>query len=189
MKHQIIYLNGATSAGKTTLGRALQKALPEPFLLIGIDTVIDMMPPKFNDWFQGTDVPGFSIQPVRDQYGTIKMYKVHSGPYGKKMVQALIAMVIALAQRENNIIIDDVSFGKEEVDVWRAALKDFKVLWVGLTAPVEILEQREQERRDRMTGLAKWQEERVHQGVIYDIMLDTHEHRISENVETVIAAL
>ena len=34
---QIIYLNGPSSSGKTTLAKALQHAFEEPFLHIGID--------------------------------------------------------------------------------------------------------------------------------------------------------
>jgi chloramphenicol 3-O-phosphotransferase len=38
-------LNGGSSAGKTTLARTLQSALPEPWLLLGIDLLIWTLPP------------------------------------------------------------------------------------------------------------------------------------------------
>jgi chloramphenicol 3-O phosphotransferase len=44
---------------------------------------------------------------------------------------------------------------------------------VGLFAPLEVLEARERERGDRELGLARWQYDRVHQGVVYDLELDT----------------
>ena len=37
---RVIILNGGSSAGKTTLGRALQSAIPGPWLLLGIDLLI-----------------------------------------------------------------------------------------------------------------------------------------------------
>lgn len=37
---QIIYLNGPSSSGKTTLAKALQHAFEEPFLHVGIDKII-----------------------------------------------------------------------------------------------------------------------------------------------------
>jgi 2-polyprenyl-3-methyl-5-hydroxy-6-metoxy-1,4-benzoquinol methylase len=58
--YQIIYFNGPSSAGKTTLARALQNALHNPFLVLGIDQVIFMMPEKLNDWHHGTLAQGFS---------------------------------------------------------------------------------------------------------------------------------
>ena len=34
-----ILLNGSTSSGKTSIARALQAALPQPYLHVGIDTI------------------------------------------------------------------------------------------------------------------------------------------------------
>ncbi|MBZ9829130.1 hypothetical protein LB534_27955 [Mesorhizobium sp. CA18] len=39
--------------------------------------------------------------------------------------------------------------------------------------PQEVLETRESRRADRLPGLARWQFERVHLGVAYDLELDT----------------
>lgn len=83
------------------------------------------------------------------------------------------------------MIIDDVSIGKKEVDEWRKALAHYHVLWVGLTAPLEILEDREKIRPDRRIGSARWQAEHVHEGVVYDLMLDTVEHTLLENVHRI----
>lgn len=44
MAGTIVYLNGVPSAGKTSIGRALQDALDEPFLLLGVDTFLRMLP-------------------------------------------------------------------------------------------------------------------------------------------------
>jgi chloramphenicol 3-O-phosphotransferase len=35
---QLVFLNGASSAGKTSIGRALQELADEPFMLLGLDT-------------------------------------------------------------------------------------------------------------------------------------------------------
>lgn len=188
-KSQIIYLNGPSSVGKSTLARALQNKIEEPFLVIGIDQLIYMMPEKMNDWHNDTEAQGFSWQPVTDEKSEIVAYKIHTGPFGKRMVQAFKDVVVCLAQSGHNIIVDDVSFGKEQVDAWRDTLKDFRVLWVGVTAPLEILEQREKERSDRKLGSTKWQAEHVHEGVKYDFMVDTHKNDISENVNLVIQHL
>lgn len=43
----LILLNGTSSAGKTTLAKALQDALPTPYLLVGIDTVVFALPGRY----------------------------------------------------------------------------------------------------------------------------------------------
>jgi chloramphenicol 3-O phosphotransferase len=188
-KYQIIYFNGPSSVGKSTLARAIQNKLKSPFLVIGIDQLIYMMPEKMNDWHNETKAPGFSWHPVKDEQGKAIAYKIHTGPFGKRMVQAFRDVVLTLVQSGHNIIIDDVSFGKEQVDAWRDALKNFNVLWVGVTAPIEILEQREKERGDRKLRSARWLVEHVHKGVDYDLMVDTHEKKIDENVGVIVQCL
>src|SRR5215475_11779641 len=76
--HVIILLNGTSSAGKTTLAKALQDTLPTPYLLVGIDTVVFALPNRYvNDaayWsevyqyhYDGDRIAGISIQPYGDQ--------------------------------------------------------------------------------------------------------------------------
>jgi len=52
-------------------------------------------------------------------------------------------------------------------------LSDFAVFSIGVFAPLDVLEARESARADRMSGLARWQFERVHKGVAYDLEVDT----------------
>lgn len=41
---RVIVLNGGSSSGKSSLARALQEVLPEPWLRLGVDDLIDAMP-------------------------------------------------------------------------------------------------------------------------------------------------
>lgn len=52
-------------------------------------------------------------------------------------------------------------------------LNGHQVMTVGMFAPLDILEERERQRGDRMIGLARWQFDRVHAGVDYDLQIDT----------------
>ena len=54
-----------------------------------------------------------------------------------------------------------------------ALLAGHDVTKIGVFAPLDVLEQREAARGDRLIGLARWQFERVHQGAQYDLTLDT----------------
>ena len=56
---------------------------------------------------------------------------------------------------------------------YTALLAPFQLYRVGVFAPLEVLEARERERGDRLPGLARWQFHRVHQGVTYDLEIDT----------------
>ncbi len=123
-KFQIIYLNGPSSSGKSTLAHALQEQLTEPYLVIGIDNLIDMMPKKSNDWYHDVEIEGFSFQATMNNDNK-KVYRINAGPYGQRIIQALKDTVLTLALRGFNIIIDDVAFGKEAAELWRKTLSPF----------------------------------------------------------------
>jgi chloramphenicol 3-O phosphotransferase len=52
-------------------------------------------------------------------------------------------------------------------------LAPFQVFLVGVHARLETLEAREKARGDRLIGLARWQFDRVHNGMVYDLEIDT----------------
>ncbi len=183
-EYQIIYLNGSTSSGKSTLSHALQKNLAQPHLIITLDHFISMIPSSYNDWTNDQPAPGFSCIPILDDFGQTQ-YSFHIGEFGQKIREAFMLTVATLAAQGHFIIIEDVSLGEVAVNQWKDALCDCKVLWVGLTAPKDILAAREKARGDRRVGAAQWQACHVHTGVTYDLMIDTHACRIEENVRII----
>ncbi|VHO03473.1 hypothetical protein [Candidatus Rhabdochlamydia sp. T3358] len=128
---QIIYLNGPSSSGKTTLAKALQHAFEEPFLHVGIDKIIGWMPEKINDWTGGEASLGYSWKKSVDTSGN-PVQELQAGPYAQKIGKTFQEVVLALAKMGHHIVIDDVSFGKQQLDEWKKILKDFRVLWVGI---------------------------------------------------------
>jgi chloramphenicol 3-O-phosphotransferase len=81
---QIIYLNGPSSSGKTTLAKALQHAFEKPFLHVGIDKIIGWMPEKINDW-TGKEAPlGYSWKKGQDESGN-PIQELQAGPYAQKI--------------------------------------------------------------------------------------------------------
>lgn len=184
MNYQIIYLNGPSSAGKSTLAKKLQEALEPPFLHIGIDKVIGMMPEKINNW-EGYPAPmGFSWKPIVDETG-YPAHEIEMGPFAKKIVKTFKEIVLTLMKMGHFVIIDDVALGKAEVDLWREALKEYQVLFVGIHAPLEVLEVREKERGNRMHGSARAQCFQVHKEVLYDLEFDTSKEPFENIVETI----
>lgn len=185
---KIIYLNGPSSSGKTTLAKALQQAFEEPFLHLGIDKIIGFMPAKINNW-EGGDAPlGFCWKPDIDPTGN-PTYHIHAGPFAKLIIRSLKDIALLLASQQYNLIIDDVAFGGIEVEEWKQTLNEYSVLYVGVVTPLEILEQREKARGDRCLGSARGQYFKVHENVEYDLEIDTHAHSLEENVEKIRNAL
>lgn len=181
---QIIYLNGPSSSGKTTLAKALQHAFETPYLHVGIDKIIGWMPEKLNDWTGNRASQGYSWKEGKDESG-ILIQELQAGPYAKKIEESFRKIVFTLAQAGHHIIIDDISFGKQEVDLWKKTLNDFSVLWVGVKAPLPILENREKERGNRIAGSARGQFQKVHSGIAYDLEVDTNKASLQEIVETI----
>lgn len=68
---QIIYLNGPSSVGKTTLAKAIQEAFEEPFLHMSFDKVIGLMPQKMNNWTGGYASSGFRWKSAIDHKGVL----------------------------------------------------------------------------------------------------------------------
>jgi chloramphenicol 3-O phosphotransferase len=185
---QVIYLNGPSSSGKTVLAKALQKAFDEPFLHVGIDKIIGWMPEKINDWTGGEACLGYSWKSGADESGH-PIQDLQIGPFAKKMEKTFQEVVLTLVKSGHHLIIDDVSFGKDEVDEWRKVLQGYNVIWVGVNAPLHILEQREQERGNRIEGSARGQFHKVHVGVSYDLEIDTHHVPLADNIAKIQSAI
>jgi len=181
---QIIYLNGTSSVGKTTIAKALQDEMNEPFLRIGIDQIIFMMPEKVNNWEGGEAELGFSWKKSIDEQGyPVQLLQV--GPFAVKMNGAMREIVLALAKKGFNIIIDDVASEEGAYESWKATLKGYDVLWIGLIAPLDVIEKREKERGDRQVGQGRAAAGLVHKGFAYDLFLDTNASPLSETVQKI----
>lgn len=101
---QIIYLNGPSSSGKTTLAKALQYAFEEPFLHVGIDKIIGWMPEKVNDWTGGEALIGYSWKKSEDASGN-PIQELQAGPYAQKIGKTFQEVVLALAKMGHHIIL------------------------------------------------------------------------------------
>lgn len=181
---QIIYLNGPSSSGKTTLAKALQESCDAPFLHIGIDRVIGMMPSKLNNWTGGEAPQGFSWKSSFDETGH-PIQELQMGPFAEKIHCTLKELVLTLSKMGHYVIIDDVSFGKKAVEEWRSLLRDYKVLWIGITTPLPMLEEREKNRENRIKGSARAQYYKVHEGTQYDLEFDTNKESLEKIVQVI----
>ena len=160
MTTQVIVLNGGSSSGKTGIARCLQALLPQPWLKLGVDDLIDALPPSLTDSGSGV---------AFGQQGEVEI-----GEGFREMEAAWLTGIAAMVRAGARVIVDDVFLGgaasQERV---RTHLEGLEVLWVGVRCAPEIAAGREIARGDRIGGMAASQATLVHEGVTYDVEVDT----------------
>jgi len=157
---QVIVLNGGSSSGKTGIARCLQAILPQPWIRLGVDGLVDALPPSLTGAGAGI---GFGPQG-----------EVTVGGGFREAEDAWLAGVAAMARAGARVIYDDVFLGgaasRERVGAHLAGLR---VLWAGVHCAPEVAAARESARGDRVRGMAALQATIVHEGVRYDVEVDT----------------
>jgi chloramphenicol 3-O phosphotransferase len=157
---QVIVLNGGSSAGKSGIARCLQTVLPDPWLALGTDTLIEAMPGPSRTSAAGI---GFASD------GTVII-----GPEFRMLEAAWISGIAAMAGAGARIIVDEVFLGGAATQQrWKTALGPLPVLWVGVRCERAVAAGREIARGNRIMGMAAAQADVVHQGVVYDLQVDT----------------
>jgi chloramphenicol 3-O phosphotransferase len=162
---RIIILNGVGSVGKSSIAQALQEITDEPFLHVAMDAFLDMLPASCMDHRDG-------LMFENQSESGLPVIAIRTGNVVERTLRGMRHAVAALAAEGNNLIVDDVMLGSEMTE-YRAMLSGFRVSFVGIFAPLAVLEERERLRQDRMIGLARWQFDRVHAGRTYDLEIDT----------------
>lgn len=157
---QVIVLNGGSSSGKTGIAHCLQAILPRPWLRVGVDDLVDALPPALLDSGPGI---GFG------QQGEVSV-----GAGFREIEAAWMAGVAAMVRAGARVIVDDVFLGgAASQERTRAFLVGLEVLWVGVHCDPETAAGREIARGDRTAGMAASQATLVHKGVAYDVEVDT----------------
>lgn len=176
MNTQVIVLNGGSSSGKSAIARSLQVVLPEAWLSLSIDTLVDAMPARLTT---GGDGIGFA-----DDGG------VGVGQEFMALQDAWIAGLVAMARTGAHLVVDDVFLGGGGSQRrWLDALGDVPTLWVGVRCATAVAEDREAARGDRVPGMAAKQADAVHRGVAYDLEVDTTDTASADCARTIAAHL
>lgn len=159
----VIFLNGCTSAGKTSIARALQELLDPPHVRLGIDDAFAMLPRKLHN-----HPDGFFFD--TDPRGEIRL---NHGAVGLSLLRAHARMAAAVSRSGVDIILDEVVLDQLLRDDWQVALAGCDVFTVGIHCALAELERREANRGDRLIGQARGQIDLVHAGMTYDLEVDT----------------
>jgi len=150
LKVDIIFLNGASSSGKSSIAKELQVIIEIPCIHLCIDDYLSA-------YQQGLWETKEIVQPV-----------------WAKIIRGFHAAGAAIARSGNLVIMDDVL---ESEPPWLESMlelfDDLNVLFVGVHCPLAELERREKNRKERRDGLASLQFDHVHAKAIYDVEVDT----------------
>ncbi|MEJ3749279.1 chloramphenicol phosphotransferase CPT [Actinomycetes bacterium KLBMP 9797] len=156
----MIVLNGGSSSGKSGIARCLQAILPDPWLVFGVDALIEAMPVSMR-------TTGAGIEFAPD--GGVRV-----GPEFGRLQAAWMEGIAAMVRAGARVILDDVFLGGAgSQQRWQKVLTGLDVLWVGVRCDSAVAAGREIARGDRVRGMAVSQAEMVHQGVAYDLEVDT----------------
>ncbi len=167
MTMQLIVLNGGSSSGKSGLARCLQSLLPDPWLTFGTDTLVAAMPAQ----------SGIEFAPDGE---------VIVGAEFRALEMAWIKGIAQMARSGARIIVDEVFLGGAESQKrWLRELDGLPVLWVGVRCEAAVAAGRELARGDRIVGMAAAQADLVHNGVRYDLEVDTTHAEALECARTI----
>ena len=162
----IIFLHGASSSGKSTLARALQASIEQPFWHMSIDHLHDA--------------------------GVLPTRRFENGDFAWSASRTAFfagfhASLAAYADAGNNLILEHIldTAGWAEDLHRHFALHD--VLFVAVHCPLELLIEREETRNNRPAGSAERDFHTIHRGRRYDLELDS-EDGTGPNVQKVLDA-
>lgn len=166
----IVILNGASSSGKTSLLKALQVRLAEPYLDAGIDRFIWMLPKRWLERPLWDDVLGLAVRP---------------GEEGRRLFSGMHRAIAELSRAGNNVLADHVLVEPTWVTECADLFRDLPAYLVAVRCPLDVLVEREKSRRDRTLGQAAAQFPVVHAYCKYDFEVDTSRYNVDECAEQV----
>jgi len=146
----LVVLNGTSSAGKSTLARALQARLPGDYLHVALDA------------FRAMEPAGYFGPGARPQHG-LRL---------AALCRALHGTCATYLAHGQNVLLDHVL----DPAAWRHLADDLaghRVLLVAVHCDADELARRERQRPDRAPGLAASQRVAIHHQRRYDFSVDT----------------
>ncbi|MGV9295198.1 chloramphenicol phosphotransferase CPT family protein [Amycolatopsis sp. NPDC003676] len=153
MSGHVVFLNGTSSSGKSSIATELLDLLPGPYFLVPRDAV--------NSMRSRTQTP---------EFGTPEFDEVF-----ERTVLGYHRMLAGLAAAGNGVIADHVLRPHWLADCLEV-LRAQEVTFVGVHCPLPELRRREQARGDRPAGLTERQYPIVHAHNDYDLECDTSLH-------------
>lgn len=164
---QIVILNGAPRAGKSSIVVVIQRTFRGPWMNLGVDVFARVItPPRYQ--------PGIGLRPGEDGHELVPLVPVLYG--------AMYESIAAHSRAGLNVVVDVGHHDPAVLTACAATLAGLPVLFVGVRCPIQVvMKRRDQSGGGYATGTADdpvpepvrlWQE-RVHIPGIYDVEVDT----------------
>jgi chloramphenicol 3-O phosphotransferase len=152
----IVWINGPTGAGKTSLALRLQERAAGVYLHAELDKFISMLPTRIQ----------------RSRQSLLECVDAIVGPFHKT--------ALMLADAGSDLIVDHVFEKAEWFDECCTLFADKHVYLVGLTAEPHVLAKRALNRGDREPNLYLEHATTVHKHTAYDVYLDSTSKTVDE---------
>jgi chloramphenicol 3-O phosphotransferase len=157
----VIVLHGPTSAGKSTIAKALQATAPAPAFHVSLDAFVTMS----------------NRRDMRSDEEQQQAYHVHC-----ENLRSTLARVLGA---QFDIILDLVLRDEAELEATLRVLSGRPTRFVSVSAPIDVLEERERVREDRAAGMAREQVGHPAYARPYDLTIDTSTCTPAEAAETI----
>lgn len=161
-KGNIVILNGVSSAGKTTLAKAIQDSLDTAYYHICSDDFMHMTPRQI----------------LHDDFERQMC-----------ITQRIMRETIALfSDHGHHVVVDDVIIDSPEgnwLHDYYQRFQGYPVLFVHVDCPLDELERREKARGDRQIGQARLNLQHFNRQVLYDLVVNTYEMSMQKCVDEI----
>ncbi|WP_415913750.1 chloramphenicol phosphotransferase CPT family protein [Paraburkholderia sp. J63] len=133
MKPTAIVLHGPTSAGKSSLAKALQDSSETPVFHISLDAFVEMSRRR-------------DMRTDEELNQALRLHHLNLQSTLKRVASSHFEIVLDLVIRDTQVLEECIS-----------ALAPRRTYVIGVTCPLNVLEQRERNRGDRSPGMARSQ--------------------------------
>jgi chloramphenicol 3-O phosphotransferase len=190
MSAHIVFLNGASSAGKTSIAGWIQNLATVGYFMTGWDHMAQALRLDVNRISNDTDEPSehpwfeWVMSTTRPGLTDFRI-----GMLGRTLMTTMHRSAAELVRSGINVLVDDVFFDQEVVRSTVEIFDGLPVWYVGIRCPVDVVEAREVARGDRMVGLGRVLSEVVHTFGPYDIEVETSQVSARQGAERILAAI
>jgi chloramphenicol 3-O phosphotransferase len=165
---QIVILNGAPRAGKSSIVAAIQETFDGPWMNLGVDQARQITPPRYQ--------PGIGLRPGEPDH--------EAAPFVPTFYAAWYESIAAHSRAGLNVVVDVGHHDEEILADCARRLEGLPVLFVGVRCPIEVIMDRRNAGQSGREGVyatgssadpepvQRWQR-RVHVPGIYDLEVDT----------------
>lgn len=186
---KIIFLNGCSSSGKTSIAKAIQYIASTPWLHLGVDSFINMLPRRFIEFGDKAKEGYYTFTSGENSRGST--IKVATAPLGEIFFQEVAPRIVNnFADFENNIIVDEVLFNDEQLENYATILSSHTVYFIKVICELKTMQEREIIRGNRIIGLANHQFDYLEKSSFeYDTIIDTTNTSSFENARKILTLI